>query len=82
MALLLRNAGSLGASVLGRDNSRGPCSRTRVYVQWKVVERLAKIMGDMTAATDMCGRGGKEVFVGRKGFGVSDAVAKHMLVMV
>lgn len=50
-----------------------------VSLPWKVVELLAKITSDVTAATRVCGRGGKE---GGRVFGVSDVVAKHMLVMV
>lgn len=83
VALLLRNAGSLGPSMLDRDNPRGTLQQHKgVSLQWKVVELLAKMMREMTATTGMCGRGGKEVFVGVKGIGVSDVVAKHIVVMV
>lgn len=83
MALLLRNAGSLGPRMLVSDNPRGTVQQDKgVSLQCRVVELLAKIMREMTAATGVCGRGGKEVFVEAKGFGVSDVVAKHMMVMV
>lgn len=69
--------GALGAcpSLLGRNNSRGTLQQDKgVSLQLKVVEQLAKLMGDVTAATVVSGRKGKEVFVGWKGFGVSDVV--------
>lgn len=89
MSLLLRSAGSLGRSMLGRDNSRGTLSLWGgVYhckgpsLQWKVVEQLAKLMGDVTAATGVCGRSGKEVFVEGKGFEMSGVLAKHVVFVV
>lgn len=83
MALLHRSAGSLGPSMLGRDNFRGTLQQGKgLSLQWKVVEQLPKLMEVMTAAIGVCGRSGKEVFVGGKGFEVSDVVAKHMVVMV
>lgn len=64
MALLLRSAGSLGPSLLGRDNSRGTLQQGKgASLQIKVVQQLANLMGDVTAATDVCGRSAEEVFV-------------------
>lgn len=77
--------GALGAcpSLLSRDNSRGILQQDKgVSLQLKVVEQLAKLMADVTASTVVCGKKEKEVFVGGKGFGVPDVVAKHMVVMV
>lgn len=46
------------------------------------MEKLAKLMGDVAAATGVRGRSVKEVFAGGKGFEVADGVAKHVVVMV
>lgn len=46
------------------------------------MEKLAKLMGDVAAATSVCGRSVEELFAGGKGFGVADAVAKHMVMRV
>lgn len=73
----------LGAWVQARwagTTAEGPCSRVSLW--WKVVEQLAKLMGDVTAVPGVCGRSGKEVFVGGKGFGVLDVLVRHMVVMV
>lgn len=82
MALLLRSAGSLGPSMPGRDNCRGTLQQGKgLSLHWKVVKQLVKLMRVVTAAIGVCGRSGKAVFVGGKGFEVSDVVTKH-LVMV
>jgi len=46
------------------------------------MEELAKLTRDVAAGTGACGRCAKEVFAVVKGFGVADAVAKHLVVMV
>lgn len=67
VALLL---GALGAcpSLLGRDNSRGTLQQDEgVSLQLKVVEQLAKLMGDVTAATVVWQKG-KRGICGREWF--------------
>ena len=45
------------------------------------MEKLAKLMEDVAAATGVCGRSVREVFAGGKCFGVAGTVAKHTVVM-
>lgn len=45
------------------------------------MKQLVKLMRVVTAAIGVCGRSGKAVFVGGKGFEVSDVVTKHMVMV-
>lgn len=75
--------GRPGLSTLGRDNCKEVLQQGKCVSLWqKVMGRLAKLLGDVAAATGVRGRSVKEVFAGGKGFRVADAVAKHMVVMV
>lgn len=52
-----------------------------MLLRQKVVEKLAKLMGDVAAAMYVRGSSTKEVFAGEKAFGMVDAVAGHAVMV-
>lgn len=81
-SLLFGRVGRLGPSMLGWDNCKGTLQLgMAVLLGQNIVEKLAKLMGDVAAAMYVCGRSMKEVFAGKKAFGKVDAVAGHAVMV-